>query len=811
MTGYRTTTLDPAARAEDLLGRMTTLEKAVQLTGVLANDLGGRQGVRPDALQTHLAQGIGHVGAVGITSGDAAGIARLSNDVQRYLVESTRCGIPAILHNETLNGVVAKGFTAFPTAIGLAATWHPELVREMADLIRRQMRAVGMTQGLAPVLDIARDARWGRVHETYGEDVHLASVMGVAYVQGLQGEDLRDGVVATAKHFLGYAMTEGGQNMAATHLGPRELYDVHAAPFEAAIRIAGLRSVMNSYSEIDGDPVGISRAVLTDLLRGRLGFDGTVVSDYRTLYYIVERQGVAGSAEAAAGLGLAAGLDVELPSPYAYGEVLASAVDAGRVDGRLLDQSVRRLLVHKFELGLFENPYVDAEPVHLLAVASDGQELSRTLATESVTLLKNDGGVLPLRDDVRSVAVVGPHATTVMSGFANYSYPPVLEMLRGLLTGRSRMAGMEAALENMSPQEREAAQAQISAMSQLDPERTVRDDYGALSLAEALDAALPGAQVTAVRGTGVLDDEPADIDAAVTAAAAADVVVLAIGGRSAAFAGSATEGEGSDAATIDLPGNQLRLVREVAALGKPTVAVVVMGKPYALAEVEPHVSAIVTGYIGGPEAGAALADVLVGRTGPSGKLPFTIPRHVGQVPIHHAQKRGSGYRRTAADQFTGYVDLPSTPLYAFGHGLGYTNFEYGDVVVDRSEVGSGDEVRMRFTIRNTGEVPGVEVAQVYVEPTAVVVTRPVQQLAAFARAPLEPGEERQVEVTLPVAQLGYTCEDGRFVVDPGRVGVMVGAASDDVRSHASFTVIGTRTEVAEPHATLARVVVGPPC
>jgi beta-glucosidase len=809
-TTYQDATLRPADRADDLLARMTTREKAAQLTGVLANDLGSRQGVREDALAALLGEGIGHVGAVGVTSGDAAGIARLNNAVQHHLLDRTRLGIPAILHNETLNGVVAQGFTSFPTAIGLAAAWDPERVQEMADLIRRQMRAVGMTQGLAPVLDIARDARWGRVHETYGEDVLLSSAVGVAYVRGLQGDDLAEGVIATAKHFLGYALTEGGQNMATTHLGPRELRDVHAAPFEAAIRIAGLRSVMNSYSEIDGEPVGISRAVLTDLLRGTLGFDGTVVSDYRTLFYVVERQHALGGPEQAARLGLAAGLDVELPTAYAYGEVLAEAVDAGRIDGRLLDLSVHRVLTQKFELGLFENPYVDAEPVELRRVAAQGRELSRTLATESVTLLKNDDAVLPLRADLRALAVLGPHADSVMSGFGNYSYPPVLEMLRGLMSGRSRMAGMEAALEGMSEEQRTAARQQLDAMARIDPERTVREDYGSVSLVDALREVLPGTTVTTHAGTGVLDDEPADIEAAVAAAADADVVVLALGGRSAAFAGRATEGEGSDAATIDLPGNQRRLVEAVATLGKPVVVVLYAGKPYALAAIEPQVSAIVTGYIPGPEGGRALADVLAGRCAPGGKLPFTIPRHVGQVPIYHALKPGSGYRRYAADQFTGYVDLEHTPLYAFGHGLSYTRFGYGDVTIDSAEVAPDGVVRLRFAVRNEGDVAGTEVAQVYAGLTATGITRPAQQLAAFARVELDPGESREVEVELDVAQLGYTCEDGRFVVDPGAVELLVGSASDDVRRRAAFTVTGARTEVAEPHATLPRVTVGAP-
>ncbi|WP_210479454.1 glycoside hydrolase family 3 N-terminal domain-containing protein [Naasia sp. SYSU D00948] len=798
--------LSAADRATDLLGRMTTAEKASQLTGILANTITGLSGdLDQRQMERHLANGIGQVGTVSVGTGPAHVVARLANGIQRHLAENTRLGIPALLHNETLNGVLAEGFTSFPTAIGLAATWRPELVEQMAEIIRRQMRAIGIRQALAPVLDVARDARWGRVHETFGEEPLLVSAMGVAYTRGIQGDDPASGVLATAKHFLGYSVTDGGQNMAATHLGNRELYDVFATPFEAAIRLAGLASVMNSYSEIDGVPVGLSREILDELLRGRLGFDGTVVSDYRTIFYAVERQGAAPDARRAAALALGAGLDVELPQPYGYGEVLAEAVDGGEIDVALLDRAVLRVLTQKFALGLFENPYVDADPVRLAPIVSEGRELARELAAESITLLTNRDAALPLSPETESIAVVGPHAESVMAGFANYTYPPVLEMLRGIATGQARMAGWENALDNLPEAARKQVEERMEAMRRLDPELAVREQYGARSLADAVRDAVPTARVTSVPGTGVMDSEPHDIDAAVAAADAADVVILALGGRSAAFSGRATEGEGSDSATLELPARQLELLDAVTSTGKPVIAVLFAGKPYLLDRIVEKATAVLAVYYPGPEGAPAIADVLFGRTSPSGKLPFTVPRHAGQVPVYQGQKRGSGPRRTSLDMFSAYVDLPNTPLFAYGHGLSYTSFGYGEVLVDQHEVDPLGELRLSVSVRNEGQVRGAEVVQVYLRLPGLGVTRPEQQLAAFAKVELEPGEEQTIAFAIDVPQLGFTAADGRFVVDPGTMDVLVGSASDDLRARASVEIVGERTDVSAHRRFVPRV------
>jgi beta-glucosidase len=413
-------------RADELLRQMTIEEKAMQLSCAMPLALLDRNGLMRRQADTLIKQGIGHIAGLAMLGHKTPEqVAKAVNIIQRYLVTETRLKIPAIFHNEALNGVCAPHFSAFPTPIGLAATWDPAAVQEMADILRRQMRALGMLHALAPVMDVARDARWGRVTETYGEDPYLVSAMSVAYTRGMQGKDLREGVLVCAKHFVGYAVTDAGQNMAATAVGPRELYDVYARPFEAAIRLAGLAGVMASYSEFEGVPIHVSRAVLTDLLRGRMGFTGTVASDYNGVGWAQTRQLVAPTPEDIGALAVSAGMDVELPAVHGYGKVLAGAVKNGKVSESQLDESVRRVLRDKIALGLFENPYVQEDPIVLRKVAGEGTDLSRRLVTESVTLLKNDKNVLPLSRDVKRVAVIGPHADSTMVGFPHYTYPAV--------------------------------------------------------------------------------------------------------------------------------------------------------------------------------------------------------------------------------------------------------------------------------------------------------------------------------------------------------------------------------------------------
>jgi beta-xylosidase len=783
-----TSTSAPAAqRADELVREMTLEEKTMQLASVVPLALLGADGPMPAQMESLLAQGIGHIAGIGLLGHKMPDeIAKGVNAVQHYLVTETRLKIPAIFHNEALNGVVAPGFTAFPTPIALAATWDPDAVQEMAGVMRRQMRAVGMLHALAPVMDVARDARWGRVTETYGEDPYLVGAMSVAFTRGMQGEDLSEGVICCAKHFIGYAQTEGGENMAAIVVGPRELYDVYCRPFEAAIRLAGLAGVMATYSEFEGVPVHTSRAVLTDLLRGRMGFTGTVVSDYNGIGWAQTRQLVASSAEEVGALGVSAGMDVEAPSPYGYGQALVRAVESGLLSEEQLDESVRRVLRDKFALGLFENPYVAEDPVEIRRIAGEGAELSRRLSDEAVTLLKNEGALLPLGRDVKKIAVIGPHADSVMVGFPQYTYPAGVPMIRvAVKIGFFPMPGV-----GELPKEGFAVLSSEMERAQGDVEDYARANHPTVSLAEAIRRLLPEADVTAVAGTGVLPTNPMDIPAAVAAAREADVVILYIGGKAGWYGEDLTEKEGGDTADIDLPAQQVELVNAVLDAGKPTVAVVSFARPQGLSPVIDRLPAVLTDYFGGPHQGVALADALFGVKNPAGKLPITLPRHVGQVPIHHGQRWGSGYRRSEADIHKGYLDMPSTPLLPFGHGLSYTTFQYGALQLDSDTVDVGGEVNGSVTVSNTGDRAGTEIVQLYAADTATGVTLPAQQLVGFARVDLEPGKSKTVEFDVPLSVLAYTGITGEVVMEPGPIELSVGSSSDDIRSSATITVTG---------------------
>lgn len=801
--------LTPHERAAQLLTQMTLEEKAQQLTAVMPFGLMAVDGPTPAQLEAELSSGIGQVSMFAMFGHLLpAELARTVNKIQRHLVEETRLGIPALFHIEALNGLVAPGFTTFPTAIGLAATWNPAGVEEMAKVLARQMRSVGHAQALSPVMDVARDPRWGRVHETYGEDPYLVSAMSVAYTRGLQGDDLTTGAIATGKHFLGFGMTEGGQHMAATSVGGRELREVYARPFEAAIREAGLRSVMNSYSTIDGIPVGASRYALTELLRQELGFTGTVVSDYGTIANLFNRQGVAKDLKEAGRLALEAGLDVELPEAKGYGPTLVSAVQEGLVAEELVDRSVLRVLRDKFALGLFDHPYVPEDEEAFEEIAPEGRELATTLARQSVTLLRNDGAVLPLAKTSRRIAVIGPHAETLDVSFPGYTYFAALAMMAGAAAGeQSNMAGTEDSGGAMSKEALEALGAQLGPALAEGLDAYARKRYGAQSLAEAVRACVPDAEVVAVPGCGVLDTELSDLDAVLDAARNADAVVLALGGKPGWFGSRLTEGEGSDRADIGLPGAQVALARAVSETGTPTVGVVFTGRPFALDALDDLVPGLLYGYYGGQSGMSAVAEVLFGDVNPSGKLPLSLPRHSGQVPVHHGQHLGSGYRRTEADAHKSYTDMPSRPLYPFGHGLSYTAFEYSPLTLDTARIGTDGSVTATVTVTNTGSLHGVETVQLYADHRAPLVTRPAQELVAFCRLDLAPGQSKTVDITVSTGQLAYLGPDNTYVFDPGPLKLAVGSSSDDIRSHAVVDVTGDTADWSSYRPLFAAVTI----
>lgn len=756
---YRDPQRTIAERTADLLARMTLEEKLAQVAGVWSGPLlAPPDDLDREAARRHLADGVGHVTRIGgATLLGPRERARFANAIQRFLVEETRLGIPAIIHEESCAGFTARDATCFPQAIGCAATWSPELVEAMGAVIRRQMRVCGAHQTLAPVLDVARDPRWGRTEETFGEDPWLVAQLGVAYVRGVQGTDLREGVAATGKHFAGYAASEGGLNWAPAHIGPRTLREVYTVPFEAAIREAGLASVMNGYHEIDGVPCGASRALLTELLRGELGFDGVVVADYFAVETLASYHRIAADKTEAAVRALEAGIDVELPHRDCYAEPLRKALAARRLPVAHLDEAVRRVLGLKFRLGLFERPYVDAEgaAVHGVDRPAD-RALARRLAQRSIVLLHSDGTTLPLARTLRRLAVVGPAADDIRLLQGDYHYPAHLEAF----LPSEQLAGVFPAM-----------------VSPLDGLR--RACAGATAIRHA-------------RGCEVLGDDRSGFAEAVAAARWADVAVVFVGGKSGLVPGC-TSGEARDRCTLGLPGVQEALVEALLATGRPVVVVLIDGRPLVLPPAAERAAAVLHAWLPGEEGGSAIADVLFGDADPGGRLPIALPCTVGQVPTFHGHKPSGGRSNWHGE----YADGPVAPYFPFGHGLSYTRFAYGDLVVTPVDVAAYDTVSVRVTVENTGARAGEEVVQLYLRDEIASTTRPVRELRGFARVALPPGGRATVVFDVAVPQLAFLDPAMRWVVEPGEVSVLVGASSADIRLRGGFRIGGDPTEVGE--------------
>ena len=742
---------------------MTHEEKVAQVGGAWFSRLVGEDGaLSRDALDRYLGHGIGQVTRIAAESGlGPARTSELHNEIQRYLVEETRLGIPAIVHEEAVAGLCGRDATQFPQAIGLASSWDPALVEAVAEAIREHLLAVGARQALSPVLDVARDPRWGRLEETYGEDPYLAARMAVAYVRGLQTSDLAGGVVATGKHFVGYGVPEAGMNHAPAHLGPRELRDVYAAPFRAAVNEAGLASVMNAYNEVDGLPCAGSKAILDDLLRGELGFDGTVVADYFAVRLLMTFHRTAADEADAARQALEAGIDVELPSLRCYRHL---------EDGPLLDRSVRRVLAQKEALGLLDRPYVDTARARDAFDTRAHRALARRAAAASVVVCTNDG-VLPLSPDgVARVAVIGPAANDKRLQLGDYGYPSHVEL------------AFEADPVVGAPVERRTI--------------TPGPDYVPMTtVLEGLRAALPGATVEHAEGCGLLDDDRTGFDEAVAIGRRADVAVVCVGGKSG-LTRDATSGEFRDVTDLGLPGVQHDLVEAVVATGTPVVVVVLSGRVHALPWVAEHAAALVVAWCPGEEGGSGIADVLTGAVPPGGRLPVTVPRSVGQVGLTYAHHKGGG-----ASQFYGdYVDAPRTPLFPFGHGLSWSPVDYADLVVEGLVVSC--------TVTNAGDAHDVdEVVQLYLRDEVASVGRPERALAGFAHVRLAPGSSARVTFDVDEGRLGFHDASLDFVVEPGEVTVLVGASSADIRLEGTTTIGGERRRVDPNRVRATEVLV----
>ncbi|WP_349290915.1 glycoside hydrolase family 3 N-terminal domain-containing protein [Actinoplanes solisilvae] len=671
---------------------------------------------------------------------------------QHIVLANSRLSIPAIVHEECLTGFTTFGATVYPAAIAWGATFDPELVERMAAAIGRDMAAVGVHQGLSPVLDVVRDYRWGRVEETIGEDPYLVGLLGAGYVRGLQSA----GVIATLKHFAGYSASRGARNHGPVPMGRRELLDIILPTFETAIREAGAGSVMNSYSDIDGLPAVADPWLFTELLRDRWGFTGTVVSDYWAVPFLASTHHVATDMVDAGIQSLTAGIDVELPDTLGFSTDLI-----GRVPEELIDRAVRRLLTHKVELGLLDADWTPEKSV----AAADGtdldsrenRELARELAERSIVLL-DAGSALPLAPGLTKIAVVGPAAADPRTFMGCYAFP-------NHVLPRYPDAGLGIEVS---------------------------------TAVDALRAELPDTEIVYERGCAVIGDDRSGFAAAVDAARDADLTVALVGDLAGLF-GHGTSGEGCDAEDLSLPGVQGALIDELLATGKPVVVVVVSGRPYALGSVADRTAGLVQAFMPGEEGGAAIAGILSGRVNPGAKLPVQIPRHAGGQP-------GTYLQPSLGAENTGVSNLDPAPLFAFGHGRSYTTFEVDDLRISATDVPTDGEFTVTVRVSNTGGRAGDEVVQLYLKDLVAQVTRPVKQLTGFARVPLEAGEAKDVTFTVHADRTAFTGRDFSRVVEPGDLDVLVGTSADDLPCTGRVTLTGPLRVVGDRDRVLVTPV-----
>ncbi|MEV5794253.1 glycoside hydrolase family 3 N-terminal domain-containing protein [Streptomyces sp. NPDC060011] len=744
---WRDPSLTAAVRVDDLLSRMTLEEKTAQLYGVWVGAATDGDGVAPlqhEMTAGHdwdelITLGLGQLTrSFGTAPVDPELGARALARAQRAIADAGRFGIPAVAHEECLAGFTAWRATAYPVPLAWGATFDPGLVEELGRRIGEDLRSVGVHQGLAPVLDVVRDLRWGRVEETIGEDPYLVGTIGTAYVRGLESA----GIVATLKHFAGYASSAGGRNLAPVRAGGREFADVTLPPFEMALREGGARSVMAAYNETDGVPASADARLLTELLRERWGFTGTVVADYFGVGFLQTLHRVAASPAEAAHAALEAGIDVELPTVNCYGKPLVDAVRGGGTPEALIDRAARRVLLQKCELGLLDEDWrpEPAGPVDLDSTAN--RDLAGRLAQASVVLLDNPAGVLPLAPGIR-VAVVGPRAADPLAMLGCYSFPS------HVLTHHPDVpAGIDIP--------------------------TVLD---------SLRSELPDAKVTFAEGCAVSDPDASGFAEAVARASEADVCVAVLGDRAGLF-GRGTSGEGCDAADLRLPGVQGELLDALVDTGVPVVLVLLTGRPYALGRWEGRLGAVVQAFFPGEEGGPAVAGVLSGRVGPSGRLPVSVPRLPGSQPWTYLQPP-LGLANEVSN-------LDPTPLHAFGHGLSYTSFAWEDFQGGDTEITTDGSYDVSLTVRNTGDRDGTEVVQLYLHDPVASVTRPDVRLIGYRRLDLAPGESRRVTFGFHADLSAFTDRSGERVVEPGVLELRLGASSAEARHTARLTLTGPR-------------------
>lgn len=753
---YKDPTAPIEKRVDDLLGRMTVNEKVGQLLCPLGwffyeKTEDGQVEVSDEFVKRMTEMPLG--GAWAVLRADPwtqktleTGLnpklaAETMNKLQRYAVEETRLGIPMLFAEEAVHGHMAIGATVFPTGLGMASTFDEDIIRQMGEAVAQEVRTQGGNVGYGPVLDIARDPRWGRVEETMGEDPFLTGAIGTAFVEGMQGDDFTDGkhVYTTLKHFAAYGIPEGGLNAEHANVGKRTLFSEYLPQFKRAVK-AGAASVMTSYNAIDGIPCTCNSYLLTDVLRGEWGFDGVVYSDLVSIEGIANNHNVAQDYSEAGTMALKAGVDIDLQG-NAFGPYIEQNLKDGKLSMKDLDRAVANVLRMKFKMGLFENPYVDPAEAEAIVRSDAHRQLARNVAQKGIVLLKNDG-ILPLSKDIKSIAVIGPNADMPYNQLGDYTAPQDRNDIKTVLDG--------------------------------------------------VKQAVPQANVRYVKGCAIRDTNTTNIEEAKRAAASSDVTILVVGGSSARdFKTSYQEtgaalaentlsdmetGEGMDRADLKLMGDQEKLMEAVLKAGTKVVVVYIEGRPLDMNLAADEADALLTAWYPGEQGGTAIADILFGDVNPAGRLPLSIPRSVGQIPCYYS-------KRPSHD----YTDQSQFPLYAFGYGLSYTTFEYSDL---RLQPGDNKAVYQTVSckVKNTGSRDGEEVVQLYINDVKSSVETPQKLLKAFKRVNIKSGETAEVSFDLSFDDLSLYNIDMKQVVEPGIFSVMVGAASNDIRLTGEFEI-----------------------
>jgi beta-glucosidase len=742
--------LPVSERVKNLQQQMTWEEKLTQTFCFhLYDDMMDEQGnlVFEDDIMKTLPLGVGQLGKPNWAfDKEAKESAEITNKIQKRVIEGNRFGIPAIFHEEALHGLWARGSTVFPQAIGMSCSWDPDLVNQVFRVIAKEIRSRGSHQANTPMLDICRDPRWGRIEESYGEDPYLTSRFAVAIVKGLQGTEEsinKDHIIATAKHFAGYGLTEGGLNKTPLYISERTMREIVLPPFKAAITEAGALSVMPSYNEIDGIPSHANKWLLTDILRDEWNFKGYVVSDYGGVVQLGDGfHPVAANRTNAGKLALLAGVDMELDNPYCFSTLLESVKSSEDLQ-KALNRAVKGVLTVKFKLGLFDDPYTDPGIADEFNRRNENLQLALKAAEESIVLLKNENSILPLdKSKYKKIAIIGPHANTMhYGGYAHHDTKNGITFYKGI----KKLIGNDI----------EIVTAEGCRIHE-------GDGYWLTSDYDEFEFTDP-------------EENEKRISEALQLAKQCDLVILAVGGTAVTcgeFIGYRHD--------LDLFGQQNELVDIILGSGIPTIVCLVNGRPLTVNTINSHANAVLETWYLGEQAGTALAKTLFGVINPSGKLTLTFPRSVGHLPVYYSKKQ------TAIHD---YFAEETNPLYPFGYGLSYTQFEYSNCSFDKQSLKVNDKIEISFSLKNSGNYEGKEIVQLYIRDKISSVTRPIKELKGFKKVNLKPGEKKKVNLTLYADDLKFYDVGMNHVLEPGEFEIMIGSSSTDIRLKKSITVV----------------------